>query len=64
MAVPKRKTSKARRNARASANVNIKVPAVAECPHCHESKVSHEVCPKCGFYNGEQIIAVEEKKKK
>lgn len=64
MAVPKRKTSKARRNTRASANVNIKIPAITECPHCHESKVSHEVCPKCGYYNGEQIIAVEEKKKK
>lgn len=63
MAVPKRKTSKAKRNTRSSANVNIKVPSVSECPHCHEPVTSHTLCAKCGFYDGEQIIAIKEKKK-
>jgi large subunit ribosomal protein L32 len=31
--------------------------AVAECPHCHESKLPHRVCPHCGYYNGMEIVA-------
>jgi len=63
MAVPKRKTSKQRRNTRSTANINITAPTLAECSHCHELKQSHEVCPKCGYYNGQQIIEFKEKKK-
>ena len=62
MAVPKRKVSKARRNRRASANLNIKVPAITECPHCHEMTTSHNVCDSCGYYDGEQVIQVKTKK--
>ena len=40
MAVPKGKTSKARKHAR-SANWKVNVPAVVDCPHCHEKKVAH-----------------------
>lgn len=64
MAVPKRKTSKARRNTRSSANSNIKVPAVTECPHCHEMTTSHTLCKKCGFYDGEQILEIKGPKAK
>lgn len=64
MAVPKRKTSQARRNSRSSANQHLVTPTLAECPHCHELKASHVVCPKCGYYNGQQIINTEEKKAK
>ncbi len=64
MAVPKRKTSQARRNSRSAANMNLSAPQLAECPHCHELKTSHMVCPKCGYYNGEQVIVKKEKKPK
>lgn len=64
MAVPKRKTSQARRNSRASANKHLTKPTLAECSHCHELKLSHVVCPKCGYYNGQQVIVKKEKKAK
>ena len=28
-----------------------------ECPHCHELKLPHHVCPNCGYYHGR--LAVE-----
>ena len=63
MAVPKRKTSKARRNSRNSANFKAVAPTVVECPKCHEKKAPHKVCAKCGTYNGKQVIETEKKKK-
>jgi len=30
-----------------------------ECPHCHETKLSHQVCAQCGYYRGRQVILVE-----
>lgn len=55
MAVPKRKTSKSRTNSR-FANWKLKTLVLVECPQCHELKKSHVVCPKCGYYNGKQVI--------
>jgi large subunit ribosomal protein L32 len=60
MAVPKRKTSKARRDKRRASNIKMVAPAIVECPSCHEPKVVHRVCPNCGEYKGREIIAVEE----
>lgn len=61
MAVPKRKVSKQRANTR-FANYKATAPTLAECPHCHEMKQSHRVCPKCGYYNG--VLVKEQKEKK
>ena len=36
MAVPKRKTSKARRDKRRSPNMKMKAPGLSICPQCHE----------------------------
>ena len=63
MAVPKGKTSKARKHAR-SANWKVNVPAVVDCPHCHEKKVAHQVCKNCGYYDGEQVVSVDKKESK
>ncbi|MBP5651456.1 MAG: 50S ribosomal protein L32 [Clostridia bacterium] len=60
--VPKGKTSKAKRNSR-KANWKISTPSISECPHCHELKQNHRVCPKCGYYDGEQKVVVEKEKK-
>ena len=62
MAVPKGKISKARRNSRKSANMKIVAPSIVECPNCKESKKSHTVCKKCGFYKGKEVIKKKEVK--
>ena len=48
MAVPKRKTSKARRDSRRANNFKLETPNLVECPKCHELKLPHVVCKKCG----------------
>ena len=57
MAVPKRKTSKARRDKR-RANWKVSMPGMTECPQCG-AEVSHRVCKECGFYNKKQVISNE-----
>jgi large subunit ribosomal protein L32 len=59
MAVPKRKTSRTRRDPRRATHAGT-APSVSECPQCHSPKLSHRVCPNCGMYNGRQVVAVEE----
>lgn len=59
MAVPKRKTSKAR-SAMRHANWKLSQPSVTECPRCHEKKLPHRVCKHCGTYDGRQVLPVEE----
>lgn len=51
MAVPKRKTSKARRDKR-RAQHKIASPVVATCGVCSAPKLPHRVCPSCGTYRG------------
>lgn len=59
VAVPTRKTShsvtKKRRTHKKLAQVNL-----ITCSNCQELIIPHQVCPKCGHYHGEQIIAVED----
>ena len=57
MAVPKRKTSKAKRNSRRSANMKMYAPALSVCPQCHEPKLPHRVCPNCNYYDGKAVVA-------
>ncbi|HEY5529653.1 MAG TPA: 50S ribosomal protein L32 [Thermoleophilia bacterium] len=59
MAVPKRKTSKARRDARRATHKAV-APGFIECPHCHQPQLPHRVCPNCGMYRGRQVVKVEE----
>ena len=59
MAVPKRKTSKAKRDSRKSANMKMVAPGLSICPQCHEPKLPHRVCPNCNYYDGKEIVASE-----
>ena len=59
MAVPKRKTSKARRDSRRANNFELETPNLVESPKCHELKLPHVVCKKCGYYDGEEVINME-----
>ena len=63
MAVPKSRTSKARKHSRA-AHWKISAPAISECPRCHEPKLAHRVCKKCGYYDGKQVLVLEKQKEK
>lgn len=55
MAVPKRKTSKARKRKRRT-HWKLKNPNLVECPQCHELKLPHRVCPSCGYYKGNEVV--------
>ena len=59
MAVPKRKTSKARRDQR-RANWKLEAPGFVACPQCHEPKMPHHVCPECGYYDGKEVVKAAE----
>ncbi|WP_044565509.1 MULTISPECIES: 50S ribosomal protein L32 [Anaerococcus] len=56
MAVPKRRTSKTRKNKRRASAYTLNRSNYVECPSCHEPKLQHRVCPNCGEYKGEAII--------
>jgi large subunit ribosomal protein L32 len=59
MAVPKRKTSKAKRDSRRANTFKLTNPTTGACPQCHKPKLAHRVCKECGFYNGKKVIEVE-----
>jgi large subunit ribosomal protein L32 len=58
MGVPKRRVSHARQGDRRS-HLALSTPVLEECPHCHESKLPHHVCPNCGYYRGRQAIELK-----
>ncbi len=58
MAVPKKKTSKAKKNMR-RAHDAIKGGSLMSCPNCGEPKRPHRICLACGDYNGKQVLASE-----
>ncbi len=60
MAVPKGKTSKARRNTRRSAVWKLEMPAMSTCPNCGAIKAPHKVCKNCGFYKGVAVLKIDE----
>ena len=58
MAVPKKKTSKSRRNMRRSHDA-LRPVASIECPNCGEQKLPHHVCGSCGHYDGREVTAAQ-----
>ena len=59
MAVPKRRTSKSKRNKRRSHDA-IGTPARITCPQCWDLNAPHRVCSNCGTYRGREVIRTEE----
>ena len=59
MAVPKKKTSKAKTRSRRASSWALKAPARSVCPQCGSVKVPHRVCGECGSYAGRQAIEVD-----
>ncbi|ACD95657.1 50S ribosomal protein L32 [Trichlorobacter lovleyi] len=54
MAVPKKKTSKSRKNMR-RAHDFLTAPSLSVCPQCKSPKMPHRACPSCGTYKGKEV---------
>src|SRR5574344_2158115 len=61
MAVPFRRTSKTRKRMRRT-HFKLEATGLVSCPNCGEMIQSHHICPKCGFYDGKQVILTKTKK--
>lgn len=58
MPVPKRKTSKARRDQRSSTKF-IRPQAVTSCSNCDAPLTPHQACMQCGFYKGKKVLSTK-----
>jgi large subunit ribosomal protein L32 len=59
MAVPKGKTSRAKRDKRRSHHALGAGPR-SNCPQCGEPKLPHRICANCGSYRGREVIQTDE----
>ena len=59
MAVPKRKTSKSKRDMRRT-HKKTSAPSVTTCAQCGEPKRPHHLCMSCGSYKGRTLMETEE----
>ena len=59
MAVPKRKTSKSKRDMRRT-HKKTAGPNLTTCAQCGEPKRQHHVCQSCGTYRGRNFIDTDE----
>ncbi|MCX7832391.1 MAG: 50S ribosomal protein L32 [Actinobacteria bacterium] len=59
MAVPKRRTSRAKRDMRRRQNERLFIPSLSSCPQCGSPKLPHRVCPNCGTYKNRSVIETE-----
>lgn len=55
MAVPKRKTSRRKRDQRRAQHDKISAPNVVPCPNCGDVMLPHRACPACGYYKGRKV---------
>ena len=58
MAVPKRKTSKARRDKRRNNLWQLTAPTLERCSDSGAYKRPHRICPACVKYNGRQVVDI------
>lgn len=58
MAVPKKKTSKAKGRSRRASAWRLDAPSRSVCPQCGSAKQPHVVCATCGWYGGRQALDV------
>jgi large subunit ribosomal protein L32 len=58
---PKRRHS-TRRTALRRSHDFLTAVGLSECPNCHEKKLPHRACAKCGAYKGRAVLEVKEEK--
>lgn len=60
MPLPKYKKSRSStRDTKAQWRKKLHAPNLVECPQCHQLKLSHTACAKCGFYKGRNVITMK-----
>ena len=59
MAVPKKKTSKAKTRKRRASAWTLEAPSRSLCPRCGAAKLPHTVCGACGWYKGRHAVDVD-----
>ena len=59
MAVPKKKTSKAKTRSRRAAAWRTEAPSRSTCPRCGSTKRPHRVCGVCGWYGGREAVEID-----
>ena len=57
MAVPKKRTTRSKRNMRRSHH-GISGVQLRECPKCKQMVPAHMTCANCGTYKGREVIDV------
>ena len=60
MAVPKKRTSRRRRDMRRAHDHLKATAAVQVCPECGELHLRHHACDACGTYRGRDVIEVSD----
>jgi len=66
---PKKKISISKGKQRHSTWVGLNLKRMTDtyqsvkCKNCGANKLSHHVCPVCGYYKGKQIITIKSKSK-
>lgn len=60
MAVPRNRTSNARKNSRRSHHAKTPLNTAA-CSNCKGPTLSHKICTHCGFYDGREVIKMQAK---
>ncbi len=58
MPVPKRRTSKSKKNKRRSHDALV-APQWSTCAKCGEATYPHRACPNCGYYRGRPVVPAE-----
>jgi large subunit ribosomal protein L32 len=59
MGLPKRRTSKSRRDKRRTGK-SLTAPSLSTCPDCGEPALPHHACPSCGSYKGRKAVPAKE----
>ncbi len=59
MAVPKRRTSRSKRNMRRANHDKVVPVQLIACSNCGEPAVPHRACGACGFYGGRSVKKTE-----
>jgi large subunit ribosomal protein L32 len=62
-ALPKQRISRHRQGNRRR-HIHLAPVHLVECRNCRQLKRPHHVCPSCGWYNGRQVIVIEERKRR
>lgn len=48
----------------AAAHDALTLPNLVECPQCKTPRLSHQVCPNCGYYKGVEVVEQDKDTKK